>query len=143
MIALGCDHGGWELKEAVKKYLDEKGIQYEDFGCFNTESVDYPVYGKKVAEAIVEKKAEKGLLFCGTGLGMMLCANKYPGVRAICASDIFSVEFSRMHNNANVLTLGGRVMGPGLAIKLVDTFIHTEFEGGRHAKRVEMYDKII
>lgn len=143
MIALGCDHGGWELKEAVKKYLDENKIEYEDFGCHDTQSVDYPVYAKKVAEAVASKKAEKGLLFCGTGLGMMLCANKYEGVRAVCASDIFSVEFSRMHNNANILTLGGRVMGPGLAIKLVDTFLHTEFEGGRHAKRIEMYDKIL
>lgn len=143
MIALGCDHGGWELKEAVKKHFDDLKIEYEDFGCFNTESVDYPIYAKKVAEAVAEKKAEKGLLFCGTGLGMMLCANKYEGVRAVCASDIFSVEFSRMHNNANVLTLGGRVMGQGLAIKLIDTFLNTEFEGGRHAKRVEMYDKIL
>ena len=143
MIAIGADHGGYELKEKVKKYLDEKGIQYLDYGCNGTESVDYPVYGEKVAEAVASGEAEKGILCCGTGLGMMLCANKKEGVRAICTNDSFSVKFSRLHNNANVIAFGGRTMGIEAVLYNLEIFLNTPFEGGRHQKRVEMYDKIL
>jgi len=143
MIAIGADHGGYELKEKIKKYLDEKGIEYVDFGCNGTESVDYPVYGEKVAEAVSKKEAEKGILCCGTGLGMMLCANKKEGVRAICTNDSFSVKFSRLHNNANVIAFGGRTMGIEAVRYNLEIFLNTPFEGGRHQKRVEMYDKIL
>ena len=143
MIALGADHGGFELKEKIKKYLDEKGIEYVDFGCNGTESVDYPVYGEKVADAVSKGEAEKGILCCGTGLGMMLCANKKEGVRAICTNDSFSVKFSRLHNNANVIAFGGRTMGIEAVLYNLEIFLNTPFEGGRHQKRVEMYDKIL
>ena len=143
MIAIGADHGGFELKEKIKAYLDEKGIEYVDYGCNGTESVDYPVYGEQVAEAVSTKKAEKGILCCGTGLGMMLCANKKEGVRAICTNDSFSVKFSRLHNNANVIAFGGRTMGLEAVLYNLEIFLTTPFEGGRHQKRVEMYDKIL
>ena len=143
MIAIGADHGGFELKEKIKAYLDEKGIEYVDYGCNGTESVDYPVYGEQVAEAVATKKAEKGILCCGTGLGMMLCANKKEGVRAICTNDSFSVKFSRLHNNANVIAFGGRTMGIEAVLYNLDIFLNTPFEGGRHQKRVEMYDTIL
>ena len=143
MIAIGADHGGFELKEKIKAYLDEKGIEYVDYGCNGTESVDYPVYAEKVAEAVATKQAEKGILCCGTGLGMMLCANKKEGVRAICTNDSFSVKFSRLHNNANVIAFGGRTMGIEAVLYNLEIFLNTSFEGGRHQKRVEMYDTIL
>ena len=143
MIAIGADHGGYELKEEIKKYLDEKGIEYIDYGTNSKESVDYPVYGKKVAEAVQQKIADKGILCCGTGLGMMLCANKTEGVRAICTNDSYSVKFSRLHNNANVITFGGRTMGAEAVLYNLEIFLNTEFEGGRHQRRVELYDKIL
>lgn len=143
MIAIGADHGGYELKEKIKAYLDGKGIEYVDYGCNGTDSVDYPVYGEKVAEAVSNGSAEKGILCCGTGLGMMLCANKKEGVRAICTNDSFSVKFSRLHNNANVIAFGGRTMGIEAVLYNLEIFLTTPFEGGRHQKRVEMYDKIL
>ena len=143
MIAIGSDHGGYELKEEIKKYLESKSIEYVDYGTDSKESVDYPVYGKKVAEAVANQVAEKGILCCGTGLGMMLCANTYEGVRAICTNDSYSVKFSRLHNNANVIAFGGRTMGIEAVLYNLDIFLNTEFEGGRHQKRVEMYDKIL
>lgn len=143
MIAIGADHGGFELKEEIKKYLDSKGIEYVDYGTNSNDSVNYPDYAKKVAEAVASKNAEKGILCCGTGLGMMLCANKYEGVRAICTNDSYSIKFSRLHNNANVITFGGRTMGIEAVLYNLDIFLTTEFEGGRHQKRVEMYDKIL
>ena len=143
MIAIGCDHGGYELKKEVIAYLEKNGIEYVDYGTDSNASVDYPVYGKKVAEAVSEKKAEKGILICGTGLGMMLCANKFEGVRAICTNDSYSVKFSRLHNNANVICFGGRTMGIEAVLYNLDIFLNTEFEGGRHQRRVELYDKIL
>ncbi len=143
MISIGADHGGYELKETIKKFLDERGIEYIDHGCNSTQSVDYPVYAEKVADDVASKRAEKGILCCGTGLGMMLCANKKKGVRAICTNDSFSVKFSRLHNNANVITFGGRTMGVEAVLYNLSVFLETEFEGGRHQKRVEMYDEIL
>ena len=143
MIAIGCDHGGYELKKEVISYLEKNGIEYVDYGTDSDASVDYPIYGKKVAEAVSEKKAEKGILICGTGLGMMLCANKFEGVRAICTNDSYSVKFSRLHNNANVICFGGRTMGIEAVLYNLEIFLNTEFEGGRHQRRVELYDKIL
>ena len=143
MIAIGCDHGGYALKKEVIAYLEKNGIEYEDFGADSEASVDYPIYGKKVAEAVSTKKAEKGILICGTGLGMMLCANKFEGVRAICTNDSYSVKFSRLHNNANVICFGGRTMGIEAVLYNLEIFLNTEFEGGRHQRRVELYDKIL
>ena len=142
MIALGCDHGGYELKLEIKKYLDEKGIEYKDFGCDSLDSVDYPVYAKKVAHAIVDGECEKGILICGTGLGISLAANKVKGIRACVCSEPFTAKMSRAHNDCNVLAFGARVVGGELAKMIVDTWINTEFEGGRHQRRVDMLMEI-
>ena len=142
MIALGCDHGGYELMQEVIAYLDEKGLEYKNLGCNNMDSVDYPVYGKKVAKAILSGECDKGILICGTGIGISITANRYKGIRAALCSDCFSAEATRQHNNANVLAMGGRVVGPGLAVKIVDTFLNTEFSNGeRHINRVRQLDE--
>lgn len=125
MIAVGCDHGGYTLKEEIKKHLDNLKIAYEDFGTFSEESCDYPDFAEKVCRAVISGKFEKGLLFCGTGVGISIAANKIKGIRAACCSDYFSAKYTRLHNNANVLCLGGRVVGPGLACELVDVFLNT------------------
>ena len=138
MIALGCDHGGYELKQEIKKYLDEKGIEYKDYGCDSLDSVDYPVYAKKVAHAILDGECEKGILICGTGLGISLAANKVKGVRAAVCSEPFTAKMSRAHNNCNILAFGARVVGAELAKMIVETWLDTEFEGGRHQRRVDM-----
>ncbi len=143
MIAIGADHGGFELKEEIKKYLTDKKIEFVDFGTDSNASVDYPIYAKKVAEAVANGSAEKGILCCGTGIGMSLCANKVEGIRAICNNDSYSVKFSRLHNNANVICFGGRTMGVESVLFNLEIFLNTEFEGGRHQRRVELYDKII
>ena len=137
MIALGADHGGYALKEEVKKYLDEKGIAYKDFGCHSPESVDYPDMAVPPCKAVVAGECEKALLFCGTGVGISIAANKVKGIRACCCSDTFSAKYTRLHNDANVLCMGGRVVGPGLALEMVELFLNTEFEGGRHQRRVD------
>lgn len=136
-IALAADHGGFELKEAVKKHLDEQGVAYTDFGTHSTESVDYPQFAAAACRAVADGSCDKALLFCGTGVGMSMAANKICGIRACCCSDSFSCEYTRRHNDANALCLGGRVIGPGLACQLVDLFLATPFEGGRHQKRVD------
>ena len=137
MVALGCDHGGYELKEEIKKHLEKQGVAYEDFGCDGLESTDYPIYAKRVAHAILDGKCEKGILICGTGIGNSITANKFKGIRAALCSDCFSAEATRLHNDANVLAMGGRVVGPGLALKIVDTFLNTPFSGDeRHMRRI-------
>lgn len=140
MLAIGCDHGGYDLKCAVLKHLDERGIEYKDFGTYNgTDSVDYPVFAEKAATAVVSGECELGLLFCGTGIGISMAANKIKGVRAACCSDKYSVEMTRFHNNANLLCLGGRVIDAAKGIELVDTFIDTPFSNEeRHQKRIDM-----
>ncbi len=138
MIAIGSDHGGYLLKEEIKKHLEEKGYEFKDFGTDSTASCDYPIYAEKVCNAIQSGECEKGILVCGTGIGMSMCANKCKGIRAAVCGDHFSAEFTRKHNNANVLCLGARVTGSGVAMQLVDIFLTTEFEGGRHEKRIEM-----
>lgn len=135
-IAIACDHGGYELKKDVMKHLDEIGIEYEDFGCNSTDSVDYPDYGVPACKAVADGRVEGAILICGTGIGMSLCANKVRGIRAAVCSDTFSARMTRMHNDANVLCMGARVIGAGLAVDIVDLFLNTEFEGGRHSARI-------
>ncbi len=137
MIAIGADHGGFELKEEIKKYLDANGIEYKDFGTYSPESVDYAAIAYKVGTSVVSGETTRGILCCGTGIGISMAANKVKGVRAACCSDYFSAKFTRLHNDANILCLGGRVVGAGLAIEMVDVFLNTEFEGGRHQRRVD------
>ena len=142
MIAIGCDHGGFGLKQEIMKHLDEKQIKYKDFGTYTEESCDYPAYGEAVAKAVVAGECEKGILICGTGIGISMAANKVHGIRAAVCTDCFTAEMTRKHNDANVLCLGGRVVGAGLALKIVDTFLENEFEGGRHARRVNLLSDI-
>jgi len=142
MIAIGCDQGGYELKLEVIKHLQERNIQFEDYGTYSPASVDYPVYAKKVAQAIVEKKAELGILICGTGIGISMAANKVKGIRAAVCTDCFTAEATRSHNDANILCMGGRVVGPGLALKIVDTFLDTPFSNEeRHKRRIGMIEE--
>ncbi|MBO5089281.1 MAG: ribose 5-phosphate isomerase B [Lachnospiraceae bacterium] len=141
MIALGCDHAGFLLMREVKKYLEENKIEYLDFGTDSEESVDYPIYGKKVAEAVVSGECVCGILICGTGIGISIAANKMEGIRAALCHDCFSAQATREHNDANILAMGARVVGGGLAIKIVDTFLNTPFsENEKHIKRIEMIE---
>ncbi|MBE6054174.1 MAG: ribose 5-phosphate isomerase B [Clostridium sartagoforme] len=141
-IAIGCDHGGVDLKAEIKDFLLKEGYEVKDFGTNSTNSCDYPDYALPVAEAVVAKEYDFGILICGTGIGIGIAANKVPGVRAALCSDTFSAHATREHNNANILTLGQRVVGPGLAIDIVKTFLNTEFEGGRHQNRVDKISEI-
>ena len=137
MIAIGSDHGGYQLKQAVMKHLEKRGIEYRDFGCFSETSCDYPDYAKPVANAVVKGECEFGILICGTGIGISITANKIKGVRAALCTDCFCAEATRLHNNANILALGGRVVGEGLALKIVDTFLDTPFSNDeRHIRRI-------
>ena len=142
MIALGSDHAAYKLKLAIAEHLKEKGLEFEDLGCYGTESVNYPEYGQKVAEAVAAGKYEYGIVVCGTGIGISLAANKVPGIRCAVCSDTYSAKYTRLHNDANMLAMGERVVGQGLAMEIVDTFLSTGFEGGRHAKRVDMITAI-
>ncbi len=137
-VAFGCDHGGFDYKKAVIEHLKEKGIEVIDCGCDSTASVDYPVYADKVCREITSGNAELGILICGTGIGMSIAANKHKGIRAACCENTFSAKMTRAHNNSNILCLGARVIGYGLALDMVDLFVETEFEGARHQKRVDM-----
>lgn len=139
-IAVGSDHGGFELKEQVIAFLKEKGYAFEDFGCFDAESVDYPVIAKKVASQVAQGSFEKGIIICGSGLGVCIAANKVKGIRAANCNDLYCAEMSRRHNDANVLTMGGRVVSKDLALEIVEVWLNTDFEGGRHQKRVDMLD---
>ncbi len=141
MIAIGSDHGGFELKKEVMAHLDARGLEYKDFGTYSDESCDYPVYGKAVAKAVASGECERGIIICGTGIGISITANKVHGIRAALCGDCFSAEATRQHNDANVLALGARVVGPGLALKIVDTFLDTPFSNGeRHIRRIEMIE---
>jgi len=142
MLAIGSDHGGFALKAEIMEHLKERGVEYKDFGAFTPESTDYPIYGEAVARAVVSGEALRGILVCGTGIGISIAANRVRGARAALCGDCYSAEMARAHNDANILCLGGRVHGPGLALKIVDTFLDTDFLGGRHARRVGMLDEI-
>lgn len=135
-VALGCDHGGFILKNEVLKHLEAKGFECKDFGAYSEESCDYPDISIKVAEAVARKEYDFGVLVCGTGIGISIAANKVPGVRAALCGDVFSAKATRNHNNANILALGQRVTGAGLALEIVDAFFDSKYEGGRHEKRI-------
>lgn len=137
-IAIGCDHGGFELKEAIVSHLKERGFEVKDFGIYECKSVDYPKIAYAVANSVKSGDNELGILVCGTGIGMSLAANKVKGIRAAACSEVFSATYTRMHNNSNILCLGGRVIGIGVGLEMVDAFVDTEFEGGRHERRVDM-----
>ncbi len=142
MLAIGSDHGGFELKEHIIKYLKDKGIECKDFGCYDENSVDYPDIAKKVCDAINNKECENGILVCGTGIGISIAANKIKGIRAAHCHDVYSAEMTKRHNNANVICMGGRVVGRELAFKIVDAWLGAEFEGGRHQTRIDKIHKL-
>ena len=141
-VAFGCDHGGYDYKKVVIDHLKEKGIEVIDCGCDSTASVDYPVFADKVCTEITEKRAELGILICGTGIGMSIAANKHKGIRAACCENTFSAKMTRAHNDSNILCLGARVIGYGLALDMIDLFVETEFMGERHQKRVDMLNAL-
>jgi ribose 5-phosphate isomerase B len=142
MIALGCDHGGIELKEKVIAYLESKGIEYKDFGCYSKESCDYPVFGKAAAKAVADGECEKGIVICTTGIGISISANKVKGVRCALCSDTLSAKMTRLHNNANMLAMGAGIVGENLALDIVDTFLNTEFSGEeRHQRRINLIEE--
>ncbi len=143
MIALGCDHGGYELKQEIIAWLEAKGLDYKDYGCYSTASADYPEYAHVVAHAVADGTCEKGILICGTGIGISIAANKVKGIRAALCTDCFMAEATRLHNDANILALGGRVVGPGLALKIVETFLNTPFsQDERHIRRIGKIEEV-
>ena len=141
-IAIGCDHGGYLLKQDLLIWMEENDIEYEDFGCFSAESVDYPVYGEKVARAVASGEYDRGIVICTTGIGISIAANKVKGIRCAHCADPLSADMTRRHNDANVIALGAGMIGPNLARRMVEVFLNTEFEGGRHARRVAQLDAI-
>lgn len=139
-VALGCDHGGYVLKENIKNYLKAHGVEYKDFGIYSKESSDYPVIAQEIAKEIAAGKFDRGVLVCGTGIGMSIAANKVRGIRAVALENTYSARVSRAHNNANILCLGERVIGEHLALDILDMWLKTGFEGGRHKRRVDMFE---
>lgn len=142
MIALGCDHGGYELMQEVKAHLEKRGLEYQDFGCFGTEAVDYPEYGRAAAKAVASGKCDRGIVICGTGIGISIAANKVPGIRCALCTDCFMAQATREHNDANMLAMGARVLGTGSALKILDTFLDTPFSNDeRHLRRIAKIEK--
>ena len=141
-IALASDHGGFDLKESVIAHLLNTGWEVDDLGPHTRDSVDYPDYGIKLAEAVAEKKVERGIVICGTGIGMSIVVNRYPGIRGTLCSDVFTAKLCREHNDSNILIMGGRVIGKGLAAEIVNTWLNTPFEGGRHQRRLDKINQI-
>jgi ribose 5-phosphate isomerase B len=142
MVALGCDHGGFDLKQHVIRHLEERGIAYKDFGCFDKTSCDYPQFGRAAAKAVASGECEKGIVICTTGIGISITANKIKGVRAALCSEPLSARMTRLHNDANVLALGGALIGPNMAFEIVDTFLDTEFSSEeKHIRRVEQIEQ--
>ncbi|MCR4692879.1 MAG: ribose 5-phosphate isomerase B [Firmicutes bacterium] len=137
MLAIGCDHGGFELKNYIKEHLEKRGIKFKDFGTFDEVSCDYPDIAQAVCESIKNGESDKGILVCGTGIGMSISANKVKGIRAAHVTDVYSAKMTKMHNNSNVICLGGRITGRELAFMIVDTWLDTEFAGGRHQARID------
>ena len=142
MIALGCDHGGYELLQEVKAHLDKRGLEYKDFGTYSTDSVDYPDYASKVARAVQSGECERGIVICTTGIGISIAANKVRDIRCALCSEPLSAEMTRRHNNANMLAMGAGMIGKNMAERIVEGFLSTEFEGGRHERRVGLLDAI-
>lgn len=142
MLALGCDQGGFGLKAVIVKYLNEKNIEFKDFGTFSEESVDYPNYGEAVARAVLSGECDTGVIICGTGIGISIAANRFKGIRAALCHDAFSARAARQHNDANILAMGGRVIGPGSCLDILDVFLNTPFsDEERHKRRIAMLDK--
>lgn len=142
MIALGCDHGGFDLKQHVIRHLEERGIAYKDFGCYDKASCDYPQFGRAAAQAVASGECEKGIVICTTGIGISMTANKVKGVRAALCSEPLSARMTRLHNDANVLALGGALIGPNMAVEIVDTFLDTEFSGEeKHCRRIRQIEE--
>lgn len=141
-IGIGSDHGGFELKEVVKEYLSKEGIQFIDYGVDSKVSVDYPDFAKKVADAVVSEEVDRGIVICGTGIGISIAANKVKGIRCALCGDVYSARMSREHNNANMLALGGRVLGVDLALEILSIWLKSEFQGGRHEIRVNKISEI-
>lgn len=142
MLALACDHGGYELKQEIINYLSSKNIEFIDFGCTSTDAVDYPEYGKKAAQAVASGQCDKGIIICGTGIGISISANKVPGIRCALCHDCFSAAATREHNDANMLALGARVIGVGHALKVVETFLNTPFSNDeRHIRRIAQIEQ--
>ena len=141
-IAIACDHGGSLLKQELLIWMEDNDIEYEDFGCFSTESVDYPVFAEKAARAVADGTCDKGVVICTTGIGVSIAANKVPGIRCALCTDSLQAEMTRRHNDANMMALGAGVTGPNLAKRMLELFLNTEFEGGRHARRVALLDAI-
>lgn len=142
-VALGCDHGGYILKDPIKNYLASQGLSCRDLGTNSEDSVDYPIYGLKVAQLISSGECQRGILLCGSGIGMSIVANRLPGIRAALCHDLYTARLSRQHNDANILVLGARVIGPGLALEIVQTWLETPFEGGRHKRRIDLIDQLM
>ena len=142
MIAIGGDHAGYPLKEEIRAYLDENNIEYTDVGCYSPERFDYAISAQKACDMVVSGECDKAILICGTGVGISMAANKVKGIRACCCTDYFSAKYTRLHNDANVLCMGARVIGAGSALELVDVFLNTEFEGGRHQRRIDQITAI-
>lgn len=141
MIGIGSDHGGYDLKQSIIRYLEEQGLEYKDYGCMDKASCDYPVYGRAVAEAVAGGACEKGIVICTTGIGISITANKIPGIRCALCSDTVSARLTRLHNDANMLALGAGIVGENLALGIVDTFLHTDFSGEeRHRRRVDLIE---
>ncbi len=140
-IGFGSDHGGVELKDLLLKYVDEKGYEVVDYGTIGNESVDYPVFAANVAKAVLKGEVERGIICCGSGIGISISANKFPGIRAALCHDYYSAKMSRLHNNANILAMGGRTTGIEIAKEMVDVWLTTEFEGGRHQRRIDLIDE--
>lgn len=138
-VAIGCDHGGIDLKKLIVRQLEHEKIEVHDLGCDSHDSVDYPVFARAVCTSVLNGEVDSGILICGTGIGMSMAANRCKGIRAALCHELFTARMSREHNNANVLCLGARVVGPGLALEMVKTWLRTEFVGGRHLRRIEMF----
>ena len=142
MIALACDHGGFDMKQIVIEYLEENGIEYKDFGCYDKTSCDYPLFARPAAEAVASGECEKGIVICTTGIGISMAANKHKGIRAALCNDPYAAKMTRLHNNANVLALGGGMIGKNMAIDILETFLNTEFsEGENHIRRISMIEQ--
>jgi len=141
-IAIASDHGGFDLKESIIAFLLKKGLEIDNLGAHSTDSVDYPDYGIKLAQAIIDKKFVRGILICGTGVGMSIVVNRFPGIRGTLCSDVYTAKMCREHNDSNILIMGGRVIEVDLAIEILDTWLNTEFEGGRHQRRLDKINEI-
>lgn len=142
MIAIGSDHGGFHLKQEIMKHLDELGLAYHDYGAYSTESCDYPAYGEAVARAVAGGECERGILVCGTGIGIGIAANKVHGIRCALCGDTVSASLTRQHNDTNMLAIGAGITGPNLALAIVDTWLNTAFVGGRHQRRIDKFMKL-